>query len=107
MKIRNPKSEIRKQSAARMPEAACALPGSLRHSVRGIRPGRGAAHSESGMVATMLFIILLFIMIIFAMVESQALIQLHQQVRQLEHQQLKRLNGPQTNSVPAKIVDPR
>lgn len=54
--------------------------------------------SESGM-ATVIFIALLAIMMILVTAETGALIRLHQEVKLLERQQLKRLNGPQTNTV--------
>jgi len=54
--------------------------------------------SEGGM-ATVIFIALLAIMMILVTAETRALIRLHQEVKLLERQQLKRLNGPQTNTV--------
>lgn len=54
--------------------------------------------SERGM-ATVVFIALLAVMLILIMVESSSLIRLHREVKLLEQQQLKRLNGPQTNAV--------
>ena len=54
--------------------------------------------SEGGM-ATVIFIALLAIMMILVTVESRALIRLHQEVKLLERQQLKRLNASQTNAV--------
>ena len=56
--------------------------------------------SETGM-ATVLFIALLGIMMVLVMVESRAVIRLHQQVKLMEQQQTKRLNTPATNAVPA------
>jgi hypothetical protein len=56
--------------------------------------------SESGM-ATVLFIALLAIMMVFIMVESRSVIRLHQEVKLIEQQQLKRLNSPSTNAVSA------
>lgn len=53
--------------------------------------------SENGM-ATVIFIALLAIMMVFVMVESSALIRLHREVKLLEQQQIKRLNGPQNQS---------
>ncbi len=55
-------------------------------------------NSERGM-ATVIFIALLAIMLILVMAESRALIRLHREVKFLEQQQIKRLNGPQTNVV--------
>ena len=49
---------------------------------------------------TLIFIALLAIMMILVMVESSSLVRLHREVKLLEHQQIKRLNGPQTNTVP-------
>ena len=54
--------------------------------------------SEDGM-ATVLFIALLAIMMMLVTVESSALFRLHREVKLLEQQQIKRLNGPQTNAV--------
>jgi len=56
--------------------------------------------NESGM-ATAVFIILLAIMMILVTAESRALLHLHREVKLLEQQQLKRLNGSQTNTVVA------
>jgi hypothetical protein len=53
---------------------------------------------ETGMV-TVLFIALLAIMMVFVLVESQALIRLRREVKLLEQQQIKRLNASQTNTV--------
>jgi len=52
-------------------------------------------------MATVLFIALLGIMMVLVMVESRAVIRLHQQVKLMEQQQTKRLNTPATNAVPA------
>ena len=99
IQIRNPKFEIRKKSEARRTKAAIAPFGSAGHSPCVIR------HSafENGM-ATVLFIALLAIMMVFVMVESQALIRLRREVKLLEQQQSKRLNGPQTNAVPTATI---
>ena len=53
---------------------------------------------EDGMV-TVLFIALLAIMMVFVVVESQALIRLRREVKLLEQQQIKRLNASPTNTV--------
>jgi hypothetical protein len=53
---------------------------------------------EGGM-ATVLFIALLAIMMVLVTVESRSLFRLHREVKLLEQQQIKRLNGPQTNAV--------
>jgi hypothetical protein len=50
-------------------------------------------------MATVLFIALLAIMMVFVLVEGNALIRLHREVKLIEQQQLKRLNGPATNTV--------
>lgn len=55
--------------------------------------------NERGMVATVLFIALLAIMMILVTAESRALFHLHREVKFLEQQQVKRLNGVPTNSV--------
>jgi hypothetical protein len=62
------------------------------------RERRAPRRNEGGM-ATVIFIALLAIMMILVMVESRALIRLHQEVKLLERQQLKRLNASQTNAV--------
>lgn len=51
---------------------------------------------ERGM-ATLLFVALLAIMMILITAETRSLLHLHREVRFLEQQQIKRLNGPQTN----------
>jgi hypothetical protein len=56
------------------------------------------SRSEGGMV-TVLFIALLAIMMVFIMVETSSVIRLHREVKLLEQQQVKRLNGSQTNAV--------
>ena len=61
--------------------------------------------SERGS-ATMVFIVLLAIMMILVLAESRALFHLHREVKFLEQQQIKRLNGPATNSV-AIIIAPQ
>ena len=58
---------------------------------------------EGGMI-TVLFIALLAIMMVFVMVQSQALIRLRREVKLLEHQQIKRLNGPQTTAVTTNLT---
>jgi hypothetical protein len=55
---------------------------------------------ESGM-ATVVFIALLAIMLILVTAESRALFHLHREVKFLEQQQIKRLNGSPTNPVAA------
>ena len=47
----------------------------------------------------MVFTVLLAIMMILVMAESRALYNLHREVKLLEKQQIKRLNGQQTNAV--------
>jgi hypothetical protein len=54
-------------------------------------------------MATVVFIALLAIMMILVMVESSALFRLHREVKLIEQQQIKRLNGPQTNAI-ASVV---
>jgi hypothetical protein len=58
-------------------------------------------------MATIIFITLLAIMLILVTAESRALFQLHREVKLLEQQQIKRLNGPQTNSVSITSVNSR
>lgn len=59
---------------------------------------RPAHRGERGM-ATVLFIALLAIMMVFVLVESQALIRLRREVKLLEQQQLKRVHATATTSV--------
>ena len=64
---------------------------------------RLARHTESGL-ATVLFIALLAIMMVLVMVESRSIIRLHQEVKLMEQQQIKRLNSPATNAVSAVTI---
>ena len=57
-----------------------------------------ARRSESGSI-TFIFIALLSIMVILVAVNGKTLSRLHREVKFLEHQQIKRLNPPPTNSV--------
>ena len=59
-------------------------------------------HTEDGL-ATLVFITLLAIMMLIVIANSAALIHLHREVRLLEQQQVKRLNGSQTNSAPVAL----
>ncbi len=52
-------------------------------------------------MATMMFISLLTIMVLLATANAMALIRLHREVKFVEQQQIKRLNGPQNYSTPA------
>ena len=63
--------------------------------------GKRKAELREGGMITVLFIALLAIMMILVTVESSALFRLHREVKLLEQQQIKRLNGPQTNAVAA------
>lgn len=58
--------------------------------------------SEGGSI-TFIFIALLAIMIILVTAETRALIHLRREVKFLEQQQVKRLNGPPTNAVTTTI----
>jgi hypothetical protein len=58
--------------------------------------------NEDGL-ATVVFITLLAIMVMLVAANSMALVRLHKEVRFLEQQQVKRLNGLQTNSAPASL----
>ena len=69
-----------------------------RHALRLTKPRPAQPHRESGM-ATVLFIALLAIMMVLVMVESRSVIRLHQEVKLLEQQQIKRLDSPATNAV--------
>lgn len=61
--------------------------------------GRAAPkRSESGM-ATVIFIALLAIMMILVTAEARALIHLRREIKFLEQQQIKRLDGSSTNRV--------
>ena len=77
-------------------------PQGVQNAAAGLRHSR--APGERGM-ATVLFIALLGIMMILVMAESRALFNLHREVKFLQQQQLKRLNGPQTNSVSITSVN--
>jgi hypothetical protein len=63
-------------------------------------PKKNFRQREDGM-ATILFITLLTIMVLLAIANGMALIRLHREVKFVEQQQIKRLNGPQNHSVPA------
>ena len=54
---------------------------------------------EGGFVATVLFIALLAIMLTLATAGGMAIIHLHNEVKLLEREQIKRLNSSITNSV--------
>lgn len=58
--------------------------------------------NESGL-ATIIFISLLAIMVLLAAANTAALIHLHRQVKLLEQQQIKRLNGSQ--AAPAAVAN--
>jgi hypothetical protein len=60
---------------------------------------KNSRQREDGM-ATILFITLLTIMVLLATAESAALIRLHREVKFVEQQQIKRLNGPPDHSAP-------
>jgi hypothetical protein len=68
-----------------------------------LKSGPAAAKRGEGGMATVIFIALLAIMMILIMVESSSLIRLRREVKLLEQQQIKRLNGPQTNIVASAI----
>ncbi|HEU6448076.1 MAG TPA: hypothetical protein VFV23_06550 [Verrucomicrobiae bacterium] len=53
---------------------------------------------EKGL-ATILFTVLLAIMMILFVVNSQSLIHLHREIKLLDQQQIKRLNSASSNSV--------
>lgn len=54
---------------------------------------------EGGFVATVLFVALLTIMLMLATASGMAIIHLHNEVKLLEREQIKRLNSSATNSV--------
>ena len=60
--------------------------------------------NEHGMV-TVIFIALLAIMMILVMTESRALFGLHQEVKRMEQQQIKRLNSTPTNAIVLNAVE--
>jgi hypothetical protein len=68
------------------------------------RERRAPRRNESGM-ATVIFIALLAIMMILVTAESSELIRLHREIKLLEQQQIKRLNGPPTNTIPTAITE--
>jgi hypothetical protein len=68
------------------------------HTTNSSGSRRAPKHNEGGM-ATVLFMALLGVMVILVLVESRSVIRLHREVKLLEQQQIKRLNGPQTNVV--------
>lgn len=55
-------------------------------------------HSEGGSI-TLVFVVLLTIMMILVTAEVRALNNLHREVKFLEKQQIKRLNGSPTNVI--------
>lgn len=61
-------------------------------------------NSERG-IASIIMILLLAIMVLLVTAETRSLIRLHREVKLLEQQQIKRLNGPQTNAVATKITE--
>jgi hypothetical protein len=67
-----------------------------------LAPSRGGfpGGKEEGFAATVLFIGLLAIMLMLATAGGMALIHLHDEVRVLEQQQIKKFNLRSTNSVP-------
>lgn len=70
-------------------------------------PRRGPAGRKEAGMATLLFIILLGIMMVLILAESRSLIRLHREVKFMEQQQIKRLNGfptPQTNAVSHSVA---
>jgi hypothetical protein len=56
---------------------------------------------NEGGLATIMFISLLAIMVLLAAANTAAIIHLHLDVKRLEQQQIKRLNGSQGDSAPA------
>ena len=62
---------------------------------------RGGEHG----MATVVFIALLAIMMILVTAEGRALFQLHREVKLLEQQQIKRLNGSPTNTVSPAVAE--
>jgi hypothetical protein len=65
--------------------------------------GPAAPKQSEGGSITVIFIALLAIMMILVTAESSALFRLHRAVKFLEQQQIKRLNGPQTNTIPTRV----
>ena len=56
-------------------------------------------------MVTVIFIALLAIMMILVMTESRALFGLHQEVKRMEQQQIKRLNSTPTNAIVLNAVE--
>ena len=57
-------------------------------------------HSERGM-ATIMLLVLMFIMVSLVMAESVALFRLHQGIKLVEQRQIQRVAGAQTHSIAA------
>jgi hypothetical protein len=57
-------------------------------------------------LATIMFITLLTIMTLLAVANGMALVRLHREVKFVEQQQIKRLSGPSTNSIPVTLAAP-
>ena len=88
IKIRNPKSEIRKDHKVQATDADIGQSSIVNRQ----------SSIEAGM-ATVLFIALLAIMLVLVMVETSSMIRLRREVKLLEQQQIKHLSGQPTNSV--------
>ena len=56
-------------------------------------------------MATIIFIALLAIMMILVTAESRALYNLRREVKLLEHQQIKRLNGPPSSPATNTVTE--
>jgi hypothetical protein len=68
-----------------------------------IQPINSGGRGQDGMI-TVIFIALLAIMMIVTMVETKSLIRLHQEVKLLERQQIKRLSA--AAAVPPQSANP-
>lgn len=66
--------------------------------------GLGAPKRGEDGMATIIFIALLAIMMILVTAETRSLIHLRREVKFLEQQQIKRLNGSPTNMVPVTAL---
>lgn len=77
------------------------------HSIEKFMQGHSGVRCrrEGGFVATVLFIALLVIMLMLATAGGMAVVRLHNEVKVMERQQIKKFNVTATNSV--SIVKPQ
>jgi hypothetical protein len=79
------------------------------HRIEKFVKGRSclARRKEGGFIATVLFIALLVIMLMLATAGAMAVVHLHDEVKVLERQQIKKFDMPATNSVSISSSQPR